>query len=125
MQNSKALDLNLMKKCLTNYLSGETFAPIMKASKFQPLPRRFMINSLVGANALIQFLTRNSIELVRRYPFDPAKRQVGQDFPPSADTMIGLARLENIQHCIEEVLRHNVPGDLIETGVWRGGTLFS
>lgn len=36
-------------------------------------------------------------------------------------TMIGLPRLNNIQACIEAVLRDNVPGDLIETGVWRGG----
>ena len=35
--------------------------------------------------------------------------------------MIGLKRLENLQHCITEVIRRNVPGDLIETGVWRGG----
>ena len=35
--------------------------------------------------------------------------------------MIGLARLDNIQFCVEDVLRNDVPGDLIETGVWRGG----
>jgi len=39
--------------------------------------------------------------------------------------MIGLKRLDNIQSCIESVLADNVPGDLIETGVWRGGaTIF-
>jgi O-methyltransferase len=36
--------------------------------------------------------------------------------------MIGLRRLDNIQFCIEQVLREGVPGDLIETGVWRGGS---
>jgi len=35
--------------------------------------------------------------------------------------MIGLRRLENIRFCVEDVLRRSVPGDLIETGVWRGG----
>jgi hypothetical protein len=35
--------------------------------------------------------------------------------------MIGLKRLDNLQLCIESVLRDNVPGDFIETGVWRGG----
>jgi O-methyltransferase len=35
--------------------------------------------------------------------------------------MIGLVRLDNLRHCIETVLRDGVPGDLIETGVWRGG----
>jgi Macrocin-O-methyltransferase (TylF) len=40
-------------------------------------------------------------------------------------TMIGMKRLDNIQHCIETVLEENVEGDMIETGVWRGGaTIF-
>lgn len=39
--------------------------------------------------------------------------------------MIGLKRLDNIQYCIADILRRQVPGDLIETGVWRGGaTIF-
>jgi len=35
--------------------------------------------------------------------------------------MIGMQRLNNLQYCVEDVLRLQVPGDLIETGVWRGG----
>ena len=35
--------------------------------------------------------------------------------------MIGLRRLDNLQDCIETALEEGVPGDLIETGVWRGG----
>jgi len=35
--------------------------------------------------------------------------------------MIGLQRLNNLQWCIENVIASNVPGDMIETGVWRGG----
>jgi hypothetical protein len=43
----------------------------------------------------------------------------------SAETMIGMHRLEQIQHLILDVMCRNVPGDLIETGVWRGGaTIF-
>ncbi len=42
-----------------------------------------------------------------------------------AHTMIGRKRLDNIQHCIEEVIRSGIPGDVIETGIWRGGaTIF-
>jgi hypothetical protein len=29
--------------------------------------------------------------------------------------------LDNVQFCVEDVLRHKVPGDLIEAGAWRGG----
>ena len=35
--------------------------------------------------------------------------------------MVGLARLTNLRQCVETVLDENVAGDLIETGVWRGG----
>ena len=36
--------------------------------------------------------------------------------------MVGRARLDNLEHCIRDVLERNVPGDFIETGVWRGGS---
>ena len=50
------------------------------------------------------------------------KRLVGRDWPAFGETMVGLRRLENVRRCMEEVLRDGVPGDFIETGVWRGGT---
>jgi len=37
-------------------------------------------------------------------------------------TMIGRKRLDNLQSCMEKIVRSNIPGDFIETGVWRGGT---
>lgn len=36
-------------------------------------------------------------------------------------TMIGRKRLDSLQHQVGIVLKENVPGDLIECGVWRGG----
>lgn len=40
-------------------------------------------------------------------------------------TMIGHRRLENIQSLLDVIVRENISGDLIETGVWRGGaTIF-
>lgn len=41
--------------------------------------------------------------------------------PPGAFTMMGRARLDHLRRCIEEALADGVPGDVIETGVWRGG----
>ena len=39
--------------------------------------------------------------------------------------MVGMRRLDNLQACIETAVGDGVPGDLIETGVWRGGaTIF-
>jgi hypothetical protein len=43
----------------------------------------------------------------------------------AAVTMLPMARLDNLQFCVEDVIQKGVPGDLIETGVWRGGaTIF-
>ena len=53
--------------------------------------------------------------------FDMTRRQFGKDWPQHAQTMIGIERLDNLQECIESVLARNIPGDFIETGVWRGG----
>jgi O-methyltransferase len=52
---------------------------------------------------------------------DPENREFGRDFPVDAETMIGMKRLADLRWCIEDVLSSGVPGDLIETGVWRGG----
>ena len=57
----------------------------------------------------------------RRSTWDLAARIEGRDWPKDGETMIGLPRLDNIQSCIEDILRNDIPGDLIETGVWRGG----
>ncbi|RXS84647.1 macrocin O-methyltransferase [Streptomyces sp. TM32] len=54
--------------------------------------------------------------------YDELNRRLGVDWPTVAHTMVGMRRLENVENCVETVLRDGVPGDLIETGVWRGGT---
>ena len=48
-------------------------------------------------------------------------RRHGYDWPVHADTMIGLTRLNNIEYCIQQIIQQQIPGDFIETGVWRGG----
>jgi hypothetical protein len=48
-------------------------------------------------------------------------RNEGRDWPKVAHTMIGSKRIANLRFAIETVLRENVQGDFIETGVWRGG----
>lgn len=53
--------------------------------------------------------------------FDLALRSEGADWPKYAHTMIGLRRLDNLQFCVEDALASGVEGDLVETGVWRGG----
>lgn len=66
------------------------------------------------------FSTRNLL-LVRKRPFNKKARDLGLDWPADALTMIGMQRLTSLQNCVETVLKDDVPGDLVECGVWRGG----
>ena len=68
-----------------------------------------------------QLASRFNFEIVYKKPYDPSQREVGRDWPSRAESMIGLRRMDNIQHCVQTVLDDDVPGDLIEAGVWRGG----
>ncbi len=108
-QYNANLYLNLLKQCLVNNIYGEfEYWPAIKNKGFI---RKFLIKTL-GKFGLI---------LMRHQPFDKALRKLGRDWPPFAHTMVGIKRLENIQYCLETIIRENIPGDLIETGVWRGG----
>jgi hypothetical protein len=53
--------------------------------------------------------------------FNPTLREYGWDWPSIAHSMIGRKRMDNLRLLTERILFDQVPGDLIETGVWRGG----
>jgi O-methyltransferase len=110
------LDLDLLKKCLTRYLFGETWVPVV--------PQRGTAKHLLF-QPVRQWLAGKDMEVVRHLPFDAQGRAEGRDWPARAESMAGLKRLDNLQYCIIDVLHRGVPGDLIETGAWRGGvTIF-
>lgn len=105
------LYLDLLKRCLSGLLVSEEFQP--------PQPRT-RVERLVNT-ALSSALRPRGLEMVRRVPVDVDRRMEGRDWPTKAETMIGMRRLDNIQLCLTDVLRQDIPGDVIETGVWRGG----
>jgi hypothetical protein len=57
----------------------------------------------------------------RVVPFDENKRLFGRDIPRYGHTMIGRYRLRHLRLVAEQLLNEAVPGDFLETGVWRGG----
>lgn len=36
-------------------------------------------------------------------------------------TMIGWRRLDNLEYCINQVIKDEIPGAIVEAGVWKGG----
>jgi O-methyltransferase len=108
------LYLDLLKRSLTRYGYGDSWRPV------EPRPTGWR----AAVYDLIERRTGRAVSY-KRVPFDPDARENGRDWPVEAETMIGLKRLQNIQDCVTDVIRNDVPGDLIETGVWRGGaTIF-
>lgn len=114
--NPTQLYLDLLKKCLTYWIWGETHYPLGGLHHDPSL-----IYRLCGIRHLEKLFALFGVKLVREQAMDPEKRREGRDWPIMAHTMIGLKRLDNLQFCAETVLRENIPGDFIETGVWRGG----
>ena len=53
--------------------------------------------------------------------YDATLREHGWDWPSKAQTMVGVKRLANARLLAEHVIQKRIPGDLMETGVWRGG----
>ncbi len=110
------LYLDLMKKCLTRIIFPEGYRPIRNRPLGRLHPVGWALYPLVRP-----LLARFDVHLCRRVSFDLEARMQGRDWPEEADTMVGLKRLDNLQYCVTEAIRNDVPGDLIETGVWRGG----
>lgn len=54
-------------------------------------------------------------------PLNTKSREGGRDFPYIGVTMTGKERLDNVRTLIQDVVARGIPGDYIETGVWRGG----
>ncbi|ETB10911.1 TylF/MycF family methyltransferase [Mycobacterium avium subsp. hominissuis] len=100
--DTRSAYLDLLRRNLTSYGNDE-LVPVGWRSLGRPL-----------------FSTRK-LMLVRKRPFNAHARDLGLDWPADALTMIGMQRLTSLQHCVETILKEDIPGDLVECGVWRGG----
>src|SRR5215216_7380047 len=87
----RALYLDLLEKCLTNVIYRDP-----------PMRPKWT-------------------HILRQQVFSDAVRESGKDWPSRAHTMIGFKRLHSLREQVEGTLTENIPGDYIETGVWRGG----
>lgn len=78
----------------------------------------------------------NDFFLTNEYPSDelmirltqteiPKLRIDGLDHPDNAFSMIGVKRMNNLHQMLDYVRENKIDGDLVETGVWKGGaTIF-
>ncbi len=112
----RELYLDLMKRVLTGALMEDNDS-ILGGVRTQGSPsRKKQLANAVGTAA-----QRFGFEIAYKKPYDAEQRAHGNDWPSRAESMIGLKRMQNIQDCITQIMEQDVPGDFIETGVWRGG----
>jgi O-methyltransferase len=109
------LYLKLLKDVLLRINPPEKYKEFPKSR----LRKKSALAALVYPR-LQRFLRRFSLALCSTN-INPEWKQTGSAWPSEADSMIGMARLDNLHDCVRTVLLDRVPGDFIETGVWRGG----
>ena len=109
-QAARELYIDLVKRCVLN-------VPYVDA-EINPIQPHGRLRKVV-----LQLFRRAGIQLAHARRGSYASRLEGKDHSDVAHSMVSLARLNNVQSCIETVLRENIPGDFIETGVMRGGTV--
>ncbi len=105
--------LDLLQRVLTREISPERFRPL--------LPSRRPVRQKV-ARAIVRWLLGRKTTVAESVRFDPQARLEGRDWPADAETMVGSLRLAQLRLAVETVVAERIPGDLIETGVWRGGS---
>jgi hypothetical protein len=113
-QPFQSLYIELLKKTLIDYSRINSY-------EYHPLSilnANWKTISLYPIDALLR---KRNFAICKLKYVSEEKRLNGYDWPASADTMIGLNRLNNIEYCIHQIIQNDVKGDLIETGVWRGG----
>ena len=123
VEHTQRLYLDLMKRCLVNliYPQSEEVPSPETTTGF----RGRLAQALLRLPSSAQPWPSLRDAQGKLLPLDTTNRMEGRIWPRVAHTMIGLKRLDNLEFCIEKVITNGVPGDLIETGVWRGGaTIF-
>jgi O-methyltransferase len=109
--------LDLLKRTLTYSLWDEPPAPI--TYPHWNIQRSFVKRQLIRVFAALA--ASRGWSIVEPRPYTQEQREAGHLWPMCAHTMIGRPRLDHLHACCETALDDNIPGDFIETGVWRGG----
>lgn len=102
--------LDVLRDTLTRRIvRGELYVPARPPSGVRKI-----------AHSVLQMgLSRAGLVMARPVvDFDPA---TDWKWPKYGETMVSVERLDNLRACIRTICDEGIPGDLVETGVWRGG----
>jgi O-methyltransferase len=115
--------LDLFKSALCASLYDESAWRRIEGPMRQHATNPFARVRRAALRAIVRAIESRGITMVRRYPFIPEHRQQGIDWPLFGFTQTGRDRLDCLQQCIETIVAEDIPGDIVETGVWHGGSM--
>jgi O-methyltransferase len=95
--------LRLLRLALTRSFPGPNYGEIPRNERTLAKSLRYSVYSA------IQGLLR------------PMRMSIVQTNRAVGETMMGMGALENLHFAMQSVVNNRVPGDFVETGVWRGG----
>ena len=99
-------------------IEGMTVADRARKAYLQML-QRFLLGTAYGSSE--KSVEADVGDKFTYNAFKPEERRVGGDWAFLGVTMAGELRLNNVEKLLDDVIKNKVPGDYIETGVWRGG----
>lgn len=126
--------LSLLKKSLLNELYLENEARILgllmqllfpRQTTLDEMAREFLNARHGELYARVQEMRRGGGWIqIRTNTADGTSSELvaARNFAFVAHSMIGRARMDNLHDCMNAVLADRIPGDFIETGVWKGGS---
>jgi hypothetical protein len=107
---ARSLYIDLVKRCVLNlpYVDVE----------LNPIQPHGRVRTVV-----LRGFGRAGMQLAHLRRGDYARRVAGTDMSDVAHSMLSMKRLDNVEFCVTTALAEGIPGDLIETGVMRGGSV--
>jgi hypothetical protein len=86
-------------------------------ARYLDLLERSILDLIYGDSRIETFV--GTVLLRLRHPW--LTRRWPAPWPSRAHSMLGPRRMRNVRDLVERTIVENIPGDYIETGVWRGG----
>ncbi len=116
-ESSNELYLDLLKKTLTRAIVGKRY----ERHSLNPETHIFAL-----INKLIKIIFKPlGLELVKVIPSSEMDYEESTHLASTrnedAESMLGIKQFDQMQSAIVDVVGRNVPGDVLEAGVWRGG----
>lgn len=126
MSALRARYINLLKRSISGRLHEPRTGPgaislTQAKGLLQEANQIFKPYLAASGHTVESFLLGDSPLAIASFPEQLCVSLNGMHCNQTADTMSNSASIDNLHYCVEQVIANEVPGDLIETGIWKGG----